>query len=393
MSFYPLSSQDIFLSPPSYPVTASSQAPKTTLPLFFLPGPTPTILRILPLLTSTHPQQGWSTPQNCPALNLLPHYQVCRLARDLYALRGIHIRYHAGKQRAFLNLPLHQGKIPGTPFRLRQPLTALLHNSATNTLIDAGTHNLLPANRSSGRCHLTLNQTATNHLKIRYQLHTHRLIDNPHITALLIPQTQTPTTQGPPNLWKPLALTAIYQHHGLLQQTIHHLGYTKIISADLHLHGGGPCRPDIIIIAAKPHLDGATTHHKILIEAKACHQRMAKRYTLEAIIQLLYHKLANEDHKDTEIAIVSIPCEAIKPKWDTVIEAIRNAEEIKYNRNIRKMANQLRRLLSHQTNELQFWYEEKLCLHDYNLIHLLASRCPPYDQKIIEEILNKIRWT
>ncbi len=354
-----------------------------------LPDYTPSIQNLLPYLKSYNSGNDWIRPPPCPALSLLPNFAVRVVDDRTTELRGIHIRYRPHKDRAILNLPLHKEHIPGTQFRRYNRVAVILRDPTRNAVIDTGTHSIISAHRSTGRCYITLNYTATQYLKYNYQLHHTRLIDNPHLTILLQPGNRANRT-GPPNITKPWMQNDIYQRHGLLEPTIHHLGYDTIIQADVEFHGTGTHRPDVFIIAANTSPDNITTRHKILIEGKACHQRSAHHFVKEAAIQLLYHRFANYDHKDAAEGIISIPCEVNKPKWDTIVQAIHGTESLRYTRHVRKMMQKLRN--RSDIDKQRSWYRDHLHLHNIKVINNLANFLPLSDRKAIKELIHQIRW-
>lgn len=371
--------------------------PFVTSHLNAIPTVTPTITDLLPhlsrlLRTQEHGELGngsyWVRPPSCPPLDGFPYYEVAQLDTAIYALRGIHLRYHSWSDRAFLNLPLNGSTLAGTPYTVGQTLTVMLHLSEAHTVIDTGSHNLQRVSHSSGRCNIVLNELATERLKHERNLDRTRLIDNPSLLVILRPGT---AFHEPPNLWKPLKLTDIYVKHGLLEVTIRYLGYDSIIHADIAFHGSGSQRPDGIITVSKSLCNGTKTRYEIIIEGKACSERMAARYVREGTIQALYHKIADQAHMNADEAIVCIPCDVNKMPWSSVVEVVRNCDKINYSHHIRKMAQNLRR--TDGLSRMQSWYESHFHLHAINALETLADQRPLADRNAIAELLNRIRWT
>jgi hypothetical protein len=359
-----------------------------------IPAVTPTITDLLPHLTRllTVKDDGerpngirWSRPRSCPAVQGLPAYAVAPLDAAVHALRGIHLRYHSWSDRAFLNLPLHNTTLLGTPYTVGQTLTAMLYLPQEHTVIDAGSHNLQRVSHSSGRCNLVLNAFATEALKHGHNLDRTRLIDDPNLLAILRPGT---AYHEPPNLWKPLKQTEMYVQHGLLEETLHHLGYSEIVFHDVAFHGSGTSRPDGIVHAKKAP-NGDKRVYEIIIEGKACRQVGSTRYAIEAVMQVLFHKFLDYEHQYAEEAVVTIPCQLNKPTWSTIAEQLANPDGIQYSRHVRRMVSELSKV---QSDKMQVWYEQKVHFHDRRQLRELASNRPSQDRNAINTLIDLICW-
>ncbi len=329
----------------------------------------------------------WHRPTNCPALQRFPHYSVAHPTPTTYHLKGIHFRYEPYKDRAKLWLPLHSETIPGTPLHRYQPIALTIHDSTTNQILNVAPHNLCQS-RHPQRGYIRLGYNATQYFKDIHNIHETRLVNNPHVTVTLTPSTyQHPT--GPPNKWKPEFLNQAYKL-GLLEETAYALGYETITSADIHFQSGGyKSRPDVI---AKMRKTGSSNLSLVIIEGKACQERKAPYFILEATIQLLHSKIIQDSFKNAKDAVIAITGEVNKIPWKEFIESIQISKNLPCSQRTRKWASEIWKKIVFDPNYWQTWYDNHLNLHNISDLKGLAKKRSEKEKKEILRRLELIRW-